>query len=276
VRIAIVTLFPDMFRGFLSHGIVSGAIQASHIDVRLVNPRDFADDKHRTVDDAPYGGFPGMVLKPEPISRAIEAAAAEIAAARARVVMTSPQGALLDQAAVTRLAAEPGLVIVSGRYKGIDERVREKLVDEEISIGDYVLSGGELAAMVIVDAVARLQPGALGDPDSAKTDSFFEGILDSGYYTRPEVWRGARVPSVLLSGHHDEVRRWRRREALRRTLARRPDLLTAAPLNAEDRAILDELGRERHERHDAPRARHAGAGDGTNDETNEDSIQEGR
>jgi tRNA (guanine37-N1)-methyltransferase len=276
MKIAIVTLFPEMFRGFLSHGIVSGAIQASHLDVRLVNPRDFTEDKHRTVDDSPYGGFPGMVLKPEPISRAIEAAAAGIAAPpapRARVVMTSPQGALFDQAAATRLAAGPGLVIVSGRYKGVDERVREKLVDEEISIGDYVLSGGELAAMVIVDAVARLQPGALGDPDSAKTDSFFEGILDSGYYTRPEVWRGERVPSVLLSGHHDEVRRWRRREALRRTLARRPELLAAAPLNAEDRAVLEDLGRETH---DTPGARHARAGDGTKDTTNEDSIREGR
>ncbi len=240
MKLTFVTLFPEMFAGFLSHGILSGAIERGEVTTRLLNPRDFTEDKHRTVDDSPYGGFAGMVLKPEPLSRAIEAAHAE-SPARPRVILTSPQGRLLDHACAARLAREPALVLVSGRYKGVDERVREKLVDEEISIGDYVLSGGELAAMVIADAVARLLPGVLGDPDSAKTDSFFEGILDSGYYTRPEVWRGMTVPPVLLSGHHVEVRRWQRREALRRTLARRPELLAAAPLSDEESAFLREI-----------------------------------
>jgi len=243
VKLTFVTLFPEMFAGFLSHGILAGAIERGEVATRLFNPRDFTEDRHRTVDDSPYGGFAGMVLKPEPLSRAIEAALAE-PGARPRVVLTSPQGRLLDHACAARLASAEGLVIVSGRYKGVDERVREKLVDEEISIGDYILSGGELAAMVIADAVARLLPGALGDPDSAKTDSFFEGILDSGYYTRPEVWRGMPVPPVLLSGHHVEVRRWQRREALRRTLARRPGLLAAARLSDEERAYLRELEAE--------------------------------
>jgi tRNA (guanine37-N1)-methyltransferase len=246
MKIGFVTLFPEMFRGFFAHGILSGAIEKGTLYVRLFNPRDYTEDRHRTVDDAPYGGFAGMVLKPEPISRAIETAAAALTSqgVRPRVLLTSPQGRPLDHPAVARLAGEPALVIVSGRYKGVDERVREKLVDEEISIGDYILSGGELAAMVIADAVTRLLPGALGDPDSARTDSFFEGLLDSGYYTRPEVWRGMRVPSVLLSGHHDEVRRWQRREALRRTLARRPKLLGAASLSSEDQALLREIAPE--------------------------------
>lgn len=237
MKITFVTLFPEMFAGFLSNGILSGAIERGEVAARLVNPRDFTEDKHRTVDDSPYGGFAGMVLKPEPLARAIEDATGALGG-KPRVVLTSPQGRLLDHACAARLASEEALVLVSGRYKGVDERVREKLVDEEISIGDYILSGGELAAMVIADAVARLLPGALGDPDSAKTDSFFEGILDSGYYTRPEVWRGVPVPPVLLSGHHVEVRRWQRREALRRTLARRPELLASARLTDEERAFL--------------------------------------
>ncbi|MFN0151117.1 MAG: tRNA (guanosine(37)-N1)-methyltransferase TrmD [bacterium] len=240
MKLTFVTLFPEMFAGFLSHGILAGAIGRGEVTTQLVNPRDFTEDKHRTVDDSPYGGFAGMVLKPEPLARAIEAAQAD-APARPRVILTSPQGRLLDHACAARLASQPSLVLVSGRYKGVDERVREKLVDEEVSIGDYVLSGGELAAMVIADAVARLLPGALGDPDSAKTDSFFEGILDSGYYTRPEVWRGMAVPPVLLSGHHVEVRRWQRREALRRTLARRPELLDPARLSTDERAFLREI-----------------------------------
>jgi tRNA (guanine37-N1)-methyltransferase len=247
MTITVVTLFPAMFDGFRSHGIVSGALERGAVALRVVNPRDFTEDRHHVVDDAPYGGFAGMVLKPEPVARAIEHALEEARAAsrpRPRVVMTSPQGALLTHRVAERLAAEPGLVLVAGRYKGVDERVRENLVDEEISIGDYVLSGGELAAMVIVDAVARLLPGVLGDPASARSDSFFEGVLDSGYYTRPEVWRGHPVPGVLLSGHHERVRLWQRKEALRRTLAWRRDLLTAAPLSDEDKRLLDEIERE--------------------------------
>jgi tRNA (guanine37-N1)-methyltransferase len=243
MKIHIVTLFPEMFRGFLAEGILSGAIDRGLVSLDLVNPRDFTDDRHRVVDDAPYGGFAGMVLTPEPIFRAIESIFAA-GGPRPRVVLTCPQGAVFTHETALRLAEEPGLVLIAGRYKAVDERVRENLVDEEVSIGDYVLSGGELPAMVVADAVVRLLPGVLGDPDSARSDSFFEGLLDAGYYTRPEVFRGHAVPPVLLSGHHDEVRRWRRREALRRTLARRPDLLDRASLTDEDRRLLAEIRNE--------------------------------
>lgn len=240
MRIRIVTIFPEMFAGVLAEGVLSGAIERGIVDLRIVNLRDFADDRHRTVDDAPYGGFPGMVFKPEPLFRAIDAIRAE-GEPRPRVLLMCPQGRPFTHEAALRLSREPGLVLIAGRYKGVDERVREKVVDEEISIGDYILSGGEIPAMVVVDAVVRLLPGVLGDPDSARSDSFFEGLLDAGYYTRPEECRGERVPPILLSGHHEEVRRWRRREALRRTLARRPDLLARAPLGEEDRRLLAEI-----------------------------------
>ncbi len=243
MRIHIVTLFPEMFRGFLAEGILSGAIERGLVSLSLVNPRDFTDDRHRVVDDAPYGGFAGMVLKPEPIFRAVESIVAPDGP-RPRVVLTCPQGTPFSHDAAVRLAREPGLVLIAGRYKAVDERVRQNLVDEEISIGDYILSGGELPAMVVADAVVRLLPGVLGDPDSARSDSFFEGILDAGYYTRPELFRGHTVPPVLLSGHHEEVRRWRRREALRRTLERRPDLLARASLTDEDRRLLSEIQAE--------------------------------
>jgi len=243
MRIHAVTLFPEMFRGFLAEGILSGAIDRGLVSLELVNPRDFTDDRHRVVDDAPYGGFAGMVLKPEPIFRAVESIFAA-ASVRPRVLLTCPQGTVFTHETAERLAREPSLVVIAGRYKAVDERVRENLVDEEISIGDYILSGGEVPAMAVVDAVVRLLPGVLGDPDSARSDSFFEGLLDAGYYTRPEVFRGHTVPPVLLSGHHEEVRRWRRRESLRRTLARRPDLLASAPLTEEDRRLLSEIRNE--------------------------------
>jgi tRNA (guanine37-N1)-methyltransferase len=243
MRIRIVTIFPEMFSGFLAEGILSGAMERGLVDIGLVNPRDFAEDRHRVVDDAPYGGFAGMVFKPEPLARAIESTI-EGQNPRPRVLLACPQGTRLTHDVAARLSRLPSLVLVAGRYKGIDERVRENLVDEEISIGDYILSGGEVPAMVVVDAVVRLLPGVLGDPDSARSDSFFGGILDAGYYTRPEVWRGRRVPPVLLSGHHEDVRRWQRREALRRTLARRPDLLDRARLSDEDRQLLVDIERE--------------------------------
>src|SRR5262245_56206961 len=239
----IITLFPEMCRGLLSQGVLSGAIERGILRVETVNPRDFTEDRHRVVDDATYGRFPGMVLKPEPLARAIESTFAA-GGPKPRVILMSPQGSLLDHETARRLAGETSIVLVAGRYKGVDERVREILVDEELSIGDYVLTGGELAALVVVDAVARFLPDVLGDPDSARTDSFFEGLLDAGYYTRPEVFRGHRVPRVLLSGHHEEVRRWRRREALRRTWLRRPDLLGRARLSEEDRRLLGEIQQE--------------------------------
>lgn len=243
MKFHIVTLFPEMCRASLAQGVLSGAIERGLLDVAFINPRDFTVDRHRVVDDAPYGGFPGMVLKPEPIAKAIESTF-PAQGPKPRVILMSPQGRLFDHESARRLAGESALVLVAGRYKGVDERVREILVDEELSIGDYVLTGGELAALVVVDAVARFLPDVLGDPDSARTDSFFEGLLDAGYFTRPEVFRDRRVPGVLLSGHHEEVRRWRRREALRRTWLRRPELLDHARLSDEDRRLLEDIQKE--------------------------------
>jgi tRNA (guanine37-N1)-methyltransferase len=237
MRIDIVTIFPEAFTP-LSISMIGRARERGLLDVRLWNLRDFAPDRHRQVDDAPYGGGAGMVMKPEPFFAAVDAIRRE--SEPSRIILTSPQGRLLTHALAEQLAAEPHLVLLCGHYEGIDERVRRGLATDEISIGDYVLTGGELAAMVIVDAVARFVPGVVGDPGSVQVDSFAEGLLDHPHYTRPPEFRGMKVPKVLLSGDHEAIRRWRRAQRLRRTLERRPDLLKREALSPEDRRLLDE------------------------------------
>ncbi len=239
VAITVVTGFPTLFGSLDTEGMIRVALDRRLATLRIVNLRDYADDRHRTIDDRPYGGGPGMVLKIEPAVRALEALPEP--RGRRRVVLLGPQGRALDQGFLAEHARGTDLVLVCGRYKDVDDRLRE-YVDEEISLGDYVISGGELAAMVIIDGVMRLIPGVLGDLDSALGDSFTSGLLDCAYYTRPEEFRGRSVPAVLLSGHHAEVARWRRAEALARTLRLRPDLLARATLDAEDRAVLARLG----------------------------------
>jgi tRNA (guanine37-N1)-methyltransferase len=243
VTIDIVTIFPAMIEGPLAAGILGRAIDRGTLDVKVRDLRDFTTDRHRVVDDVPYGGGPGMVLKPEPIFRALDAIEAERAGVLT-VIMTSPQGRRFTQADAQRLSGAAHLVILCGRYEGFDERVRER-VTEELSIGDYVLTGGELPALVVVDAVARFVPGVVGDEQSVAEDSFSRGLLDFPHFTRPaEIPSGERVlvvPDVLLSGNHAEIRRWRKREALSRTLQRRPDLLADADLDAEEEELLREL-----------------------------------
>lgn len=240
MRVHIVTIFPEAFPGPLGVGIVRRATERGLLELRVWDLREFTEDRHRTVDDAPYGGGAGMVMKPEPFVRAVERIRAG-GPARCRVLLTSPQGRIFSQAWARELAEEPELVVLCGRYEGVDERVVPLVGAEEVSIGDYVLSGGEVAAMVVVEAVARLLPGAVGDSASVAEDSFATGLLDHPHYTRPPEYRGLRVPEVLLSGHHEEIRRWRKREALRRTLLRRPDLLERAVLDDEGRRLLEEL-----------------------------------
>jgi len=237
VKVGVVTLFPEMFAAVTRHGITGKAVSDGLLDVRTFDPREWAHDRHRSVDDKPYGGGPGMVMKVEPVRSAIVAARAALPTAR--VIYLSPQGRRLDQAGVMELVARQELILLAGRYEGIDERVMARDVDEEWSIGDYVLSGGELAAMVIIDAVCRLLPEALGDPASAQADSFFAGLLDHPHYTRPEVVGDQRVPDVLLSGNHEEIRRWRRQQAIGRTHLRRPDLLEGQELDAQAQRLLD-------------------------------------
>ncbi len=239
MKIAVVTLFPEMLEAVTRHGISGRAVRSGILEVSHFDPRDWATDRHRTVDDKPYGGGPGMVMKVEPVRAAI--AAARAALPEARVGYLSPQGRRLDQAGVVELASRRELILLAGRYEGIDERVIARDVDEEWSIGDYVLTGGELAAMVIIDAVCRLLPEALGDPESAQAESFAAGLLDYPHYTRPEVVGDQKVPEVLLSGDHEAIRRWRRQQALARTQARRPDLLEDKALDAEARRLLDEI-----------------------------------
>jgi len=244
VKISVLTIFPDFFPATLAEGMIRAAREKGRLEVAIVGLRDFTDDAHRTTDDYPFGGGVGMVMKVEPIDRALAALAVGAPSSRpagTRVVLLSPQGPRLDQARVIAYAGLEHLVLVCGRYKGVDERVREHLVDEELSIGDYVLSGGEAAALCLVDAVARLLPGVVGSFDSVEGDSFHSGLLDSDYYTRPAEYRGWKVPEVLLSGHHAEIAKHRRREALRRTLERRPDLLEGAALSAADRRLLEGL-----------------------------------
>mgnify|MGYP005818450763 CR=1 FL=1 len=236
-----------MFDALTGHGITRRAQELGLYRLWLWNPRDYATDNYRTVDDRPYGGGPGMVMLAEPLDKAIEAARARQRAAgveRTRVVHLSPQGRRLDHQVVMEYVQTPGLIFLAGRYEGIDERLLQRQVDEELSIGDYVLSGGELAAMVVVDAIVRQLPGALGDADSAAQDSFVNGLLDTPHYTRPESYQGEAVPPVLLSGDHARIRRWRLREALGRTWLRRPDLLAARSLTKEESGLLAEFQAE--------------------------------
>jgi tRNA (guanine37-N1)-methyltransferase len=239
IRIDVVTLFPGMFPGVLDESMLRVARERDAVDIRVVDLRDFTEGRHRVADDYPFGGGGGMVLKPEPLFAAVEA----LRGSASRVVLLCPQGPTFSQATAERLATESHLVLLCGHYEGVDERVRTQLVDEELSIGDYVLTGGELAAMVVLDAVVRLLPGVLGDPTGTARESFAAGRLDYPQYTRPADFRGWRVPEVLLSGDHGRIAEWRRREALRRTVARRPDLLAAAPLTREEREWMDEMTR---------------------------------
>ncbi|HEY8553250.1 MAG TPA: tRNA (guanosine(37)-N1)-methyltransferase TrmD [Burkholderiales bacterium] len=243
MRIDVISIFPRMFDAVREFGITGRAMRAGLLTLRVWNPRDYTEDRHRTVDDRPYGGGPGMVMRPEPLARAIAVARAD-AAEPAAVLYLSPQGRRLDHAAVIALAARPRLILLAGRYEGVDERLLETEVDEEWSIGDYVVSGGELPAMVLIDALARHLPGALGDEESAGQDSFAAGLLDWPHYTRPEVYAGRRVPEVLLSGDHARIRRWRLKQALGRTWLRRPDLLERLALDEEQQRLLAEFRRE--------------------------------
>ena len=245
----IVTIFPAMVEAALAAGVVGRAIEKKLLDVAIHDLRDFTTDRHRSVDDVPYGGGPGMVMKPEPIFKALDAIAARRGAPRETtlVLLTSPQGTPFTQAGARRLSATEHVVLLCGRYEGVDERVRAR-VDEEVSIGDYVLSGGELPALVVLDAVARFVPGVVGDDQSVAEDSFSRGLLDFPHYTRPAEVGRDRVPAVLLSGNHAEIRRWRMRESLARTLDRRPDLLEKASLDDEERRILAELQEGKHGR----------------------------
>jgi tRNA (guanine37-N1)-methyltransferase len=243
LRIVVITLFPDLVGQVLAHGVLGRAVERGVLAVEAVNPRDFVHDPHRTVDDRPYGGGPGMVLKAEPLRLAMQEATRRAPVAR-RILMAA-DGRPLVQARVAELAAAPELVLVAGRYEGVDERFVAECVDESISVGDVVLSGGELPALLVIDAVARLLPGTLGDAESAVQESFTDGLLDWPHYTRPEVWAGRAVPGVLLGGNHAAIARWRRKQALGRTLERRPDLLRQRELSGEERGLLDEYMAER-------------------------------
>ncbi|MDG2090990.1 MAG: tRNA (guanosine(37)-N1)-methyltransferase TrmD [Gammaproteobacteria bacterium] len=243
MNIAIITLFPEMFTALTEYGVSGRAVKQGLIQAQCWNPRDFTKDKHRTVDDRPYGGGPGMLMKTEPVVAAIEAAKTELEESgnRPKVLCLSPQGKKLEQKDIDRLAKESSLILLCGRYEGIDERVIETQVDEEYSLGDYVISGGELAAMVLMDAMIRLQPEALGHEDSAAEDSFATGLLDYPHYTRPEDFVGNKVPDVLLRGDHAAIARWRLKQSLGRTWLRRPDLLKELNLNDEQKVLLEEF-----------------------------------
>ena len=247
IRFDVVTLFPEMFGAITASGITSRALQAGLWSLKTWNPRDFTSDNYRTVDDRPYGGGPGMVMLAEPIEGTLNAVKS---GGGGRVIYLSPQGGKLDHRKVMELSKESSMTLLCGRYEGVDERLLDKRVDEEISIGDFVLSGGELAAMALIDAVVRQLPGALGDEASAVEESFADGLLDCPQYTRPETWMvdggGLRVPEVLMSGHHENIRRWRLKQALGRTWLRRPELLQERALSAEERRLLEEF-RHEHE-----------------------------
>ncbi len=239
----VITLFPEMIEQACSHGILGRAIKQGIISLSCWNPREYTQDRHRTVDDKPYGGGPGMLMKVQPLADAV-AAARQQAGEGAKVVYLSPQGKTLNQSAVKSMAEQQSYILIAGRYEGIDERLIEQLVDEEWSIGDYVLSGGEMPAMIMIDAVARMLPDVLGDDESAQQDSFMEGLLDCPHYTRPEEVNGQTVPEVLLSGDHKAITRWRQKQALGRTWLRRPDLLENLQLDDEQKQLLAEFQQE--------------------------------
>ncbi|MFZ5503644.1 MAG: tRNA (guanosine(37)-N1)-methyltransferase TrmD [Pseudomonadota bacterium] len=245
----VITLFPQMFDALTQHGITRRAAEQGSYVLKTWNPRDFTTDNHRTVDDRPYGGGPGMVMLAEPLAAAISAAKQRQTASgvkKTRVVYLSPQGRLLNHALVKAMLAQPeeGLILLTGRYEGVDERLIRQMVDQEISIGDYVLSGGELAAMVLMDSLVRHIPGVLGDADSAEQDSFVQGLLDCPHYTRPEVFNGEAVPPVLMSGNHADIQRWRLQQSLGRTWLRRPDLLVGRDLTKEESGLLAAFQKE--------------------------------
>jgi tRNA (guanine37-N1)-methyltransferase len=238
---AVLTIFPEMIHPFLTHGIIRQAIEREQISVSSIDVRDFAEGRHRVTDDKPYGGGSGMVMKPEPLAGAITSA--KNASPKSKTILLSPQGKPFNQILARNLAASEGLIFICGRYEGVDERISNSLIDEEISIGDYVMTGGELAAMIIIDAVTRLIPGILGGEDSAEKDSFENGLLEHAHFTRPRVFEGDEVPEVLLSGNHSEIENWRLESSLMRTLMKRPDLLKKKPLSSREIEILKKWGR---------------------------------
>jgi len=246
VHFDVISLFPEMVATIAEFGVVGRAQRRDLITLDFENPRDHTSDVHRTVDDRPYGGGPGMVMKYEPLAGAVQAAR-ERSPEGSQVVYLSPQGRVFNQATAQRYAALPGLILLAGRYEGVDERLIESQVDEELSVGDFVLSGGEVPAMVVIDAVVRLLPGVLGDDESAAQDSFMEGLLDHPHYTRPEFIDGRNVPDVLLSGDHAEIARWRTKQALGRSYLRRPDLVEKLELNDEQQSLLDEFLKEQRQ-----------------------------
>ena len=244
IRFDVVTLFPEMFAAVTQSGVTRRALETGLWRLELWNPRDFTTDNYRTVDDRPYGGGPGMVMLAEPLEKALDAVCLAQGGTGAKVVYLSPQGRRLDQAKVIELAGAPQLTLLCGRYEGVDERLIRRRVHEELSLGDYVLSGGELAAMAVVDAVVRQLPGALNDELSALEESFAAGLLDCPQYTRPEVYANAPVPEVLVSGHHEKIRRWRLKQSLGRTWQKRPELIAARALSGEERELLEEFQHE--------------------------------
>ncbi|MDX1573557.1 MAG: tRNA (guanosine(37)-N1)-methyltransferase TrmD [Methylophaga sp.] len=244
MHLGVISLFPEMFKAVTDFGVTGRAVKNGRLQVTVWNPRDFTEDKHRTVDDRPYGGGPGMVMKVAPLLAAISDART-LFGEDSKVIYLSPQGKPLTQVGLGELAQQKSLILLAGRYEGIDERLIKQQVDEEWSIGDYVLSGGELPAMVMIDGIARLLPGVLGDAESAEQDSFMDGLLDHPHYTRPEQLEGDTVPPVLLGGDHEAIRKWRLKQSLGRTWLRRPDLLTAKTLDKEQAALLEEFIAER-------------------------------
>lgn len=246
MRIDIITLFPSMFKGPFDESIIKRARKRGILEINLHNLRDFTDDRHRTVDDLPYGGGAGMVMKPEPLFRAVEKVKEEKRSFW-KVILLSPQGQPFAQEKAKELAEEEGLIFICGHYEGVDERVREHLIDEELSLGDFVLTGGELAAMVIVDAIARMLPEVLGCKDSIREDSFYQTLLDYPHYTRPAEFRGWKVPGVLISGNHQKIREWRKKKKLENTFKKRPDLLKTAKLSREEEEMLEQIKRARTE-----------------------------
>jgi tRNA (guanine37-N1)-methyltransferase len=243
MKFDIVTIFPRMVEAGLAEGVISRGVERGLLDIKVHDLRDYTSDRHRSVDDVPYGGGPGMVMKPEPVARAVDAIRAQRGDPDA-IVLLSPQGRRFTQAEAARMSGLRHVALLCGRYEGMDERIRTLVATEELSVGDYVLSGGELAALVVVDAISRLVPGVVGDSRSVEEDSFSRGLLDYPHYTRPAEFAGQKVPDVLMSGHHEQVRRWRKKTAIRRTLERRPELLDPAAMDDEELALLGEIRKE--------------------------------